>query len=179
MEVGLGLEHITTTKRIAMNVSPIKCGARRVGKSSAGPRVITVAHDTVEGTSGRNEMDSMADTSCAGSNWRMLEDTGMACDVYPFKEGYDAVKGVPIATCATLVEGEDGRDFIIIGHEMLYFGKEMHRSLLNQNQIRAHIRHHRGRVQDDYTRDDEAFGITTSEMFIPFSMDGSAVYFES
>jgi hypothetical protein len=124
-------------------------------------------------------MDSMADTSCAGSNWRVIEETGFTCDVYPFKEGYEAVKDVPIATCATLVEGERGGDFILIGHEMLYFGQEMKRSLLNQNQIREHIRHNQGRVQDDYTRVDEDFGIITNELFVPFNMDGSAVYFES
>lgn len=121
----------------------------------------------------------MADTSCAGPNWRMIENTGFTCDVFPFKEDYGAVKDVPIATCATLVEGENNSDFILIGHEMLYFGTELQRSLLNQNQIRAYIRHSRGHVQDDYTRLDEPFGITTSEMFIPFCMDGSAVYFES
>ena len=67
----------------------------------------------------------MADTSCAGSNWLLIEDTGFTCDVYPFKEGYDAVRDVPIATCATLVEGDNGADFIVVGHEMLYFGSEM------------------------------------------------------
>ena len=37
-------------------------------------------------------MDTMADTSCAGANWIMIEDTGFVCDVYPFKDGYEAVK---------------------------------------------------------------------------------------
>jgi hypothetical protein len=126
-----------------------------------------------------NEMDTMADTSCAGKNWVMIEDTGFVCDVYPFKEGYEAIKNVPIATCATLVEGETGTDFILIGHEMLYFGPDMSRSLLNQNQIRDHIRHDDGRVQDDYTRIDEEFGIRTRDIFIPFQMRGAAVFFES
>ena len=167
--------------RIAANrpsagLAPIRCGARKIGKIQP---TGSQGRDAIEGTIGRNEMDSMADTSCAGANWRMIEATGLTCDVYPFKEGYEAVKDVPIGTCATLVEGEDGRDFILIGHEMLYFGRDMQRSLLNQNQIRAHIRHDRGRVQDDYTRDDEPFGIQTHKMYIPFSLDGSAVYFES
>ena len=56
-------------------------------------------------------MYTMADTSCAGSNWLMLGDTGYTCDVFPFKEGYEAVQDVPIATCATLIKGEDS-DFI-------------------------------------------------------------------
>ena len=72
-----------------------------------------------------------------------------------------------------------GSDFIVVGHEMLYFGPEMNRSLLNQNQIRNYIRHERGRLQDDYTRDDEPFGITTADAFIPFDLDGAFVTFNS
>ena len=124
-------------------------------------------------------MDTMADTSCAGSNWSVLEWTGHSCDVYPFNEEYEATKDVPIATCATLVQGEGGNDFILVRHEMLFFGSAMSRSLLNQNQICDHIRFHKGRVQDDFTRDDEEFGITVGNTFIPFYMDGSAVCFDS
>ena len=61
---------------------------------------------------------------------------------------------------------------------MLYFGPKMSRSLLNQNQIRHHIWHDKGRVQDNYTRQDDSFGIELRNMFIPFDMDGSAVFFE-
>ena len=127
----------------------------------------------------RNEMDTMADTSCAGSNWSVLEWTGHSCDVYPFNEQYEATKDVPIATCATLIQGEGGNDFILVRHEMLFFGSAMSRLLLNQNQIRDYIRYHKGRVQDDFTRDDEEFGITVGNTFIPFYMDGSAVCFNS
>ena len=121
----------------------------------------------------------MADTSCAGSNWSVLEWTRHSCDVYPFNEEYEATNDVPIATCAMLIQGEGGNDFILVGHEMLFFGLAMSRSLLNQNQIRDHIRFHKGRVQDVFTRDDEDFGITVGNTFIPFYMDGSAVCFDS
>jgi len=124
-------------------------------------------------------MDSMADTSCAGKNWKLIELTGMTCNVYPFKDGYEPTRGVPVATCATLVQGEGGSDFILVGHEMLYFGPEMDRTLLNQNQIRNYIRHEQGRLQDDYTREDEPFGITTTDAFIPFHLEGASVTFES
>ena len=120
----------------------------------------------------------MADTCCAGSNWIMLASTGMTCDVYPFKEGYEPATGIPVGTCATLVETEDDSDYIIIGHQMLYFGKEMETSLLNQNQIRHYISHYGGTVQDDYTRD-EPFGITTDKLFIPFDIEGASVHFVS
>lgn len=66
MESGLVQEHIVP-KRVPKVLAPIKCGIRKVGKSSSGARTTNVGYDAVEGTSGRNEMDSMADTSCAGS----------------------------------------------------------------------------------------------------------------
>ena len=76
----------------------------------------------------------MADTSCAGSNWALVDKTGYTCDVFPFKEGMAPVKDIPVATCATLVYTSTNLPIIVIGHEMLYFGDEMERTLLNQNQ---------------------------------------------
>ena len=61
---------------------------------------------------------------------------------------------------------------------MLFFGKDMDRSVLNQNQIGAHIRHCGGTVQDDFTKDGD-FGIDTKDTFIPFYMEGSAISFDS
>ena len=77
------------------------------------------------------------------------------------------------------MEGEDGSDFLLIGHEMLYFGRDMDRSLINQNQVRHHIRHRSGSVQDDYTQSDVPFGINTGDAFIPFYTAGCAVTFDS
>ena len=74
----------------------------------------------------------MADTSCAGANWRMLEYAGHSCDVYAYSDRYDAIKGIPIATCATVVSGENGLDFLLISHEMLFSGEDMECTLLNQ-----------------------------------------------
>ena len=125
-----------------------------------------------------NDMDSMADTSCAGSNWVLVDKTGYTCDVFPFKDGMDPVRNVPIATCATLVQPENGSPFIVIGNEMLYFGDQLQRSLLNQNQIRHHISKDGGTVQDDYTRE-EPFGITVHDRFIPFTLQASAITFKS
>jgi hypothetical protein len=62
----------------------------------------------------------MADTCCAGKNWKLLTSTGFTCDVFPFKEGYAATTNVPVATCATLITDAHKRSFILIGHEMLF-----------------------------------------------------------
>ena len=120
----------------------------------------------------------MADTSCASANWHMLEYTGHTCNVYTYSDQYDAIKGIPVATCATVVSGDNGLDFLLISCEKLFFGKDMEHSLLNQNQIRAHIRHHGGTVQDGFTKDRD-FGINTKDAFIPFYMVGFAISFDS
>jgi hypothetical protein len=120
-------------------------------------------------------MDSMANTCCAGKNQKLLTVTDFTCNVFSFKEGYAATTNVPVATCATLITDTYGQSFILIGHEMLYFGPAMERSLLNQNQIR----HYGGTVQDDYTRTDKEFGIHLEGIFIPFEMKGTTISFNS
>jgi hypothetical protein len=34
-----------------------------------------IPHPTVEGTIGRNKMDTNADTCCAGANWKLFDST--------------------------------------------------------------------------------------------------------
>ena len=133
--------------------------------------------NTEPGCFGRNEMDTMADTSCAGPNWRVLELTGTVCDVQGFMNDGNSLKNVPIATCATVaVEQDTGQEIILVGHEMLYFGKKLERSLINQNQLRyAGVK-----VRDDPTRvKEDGFGLTAASIHIPFNVDGTTVYFES
>ena len=77
----------------------------------------------------------MADSSCGGANRTALEYMGQSCNVYPYEDGYDVVKDVLIATYTNLILGENGGNFILIGHKMLFFGIQMDCSLLNQNQI--------------------------------------------
>ena len=61
---------------------------------------------------------------------------------------------------------------------MLWFGDQLGKSLLSQNQIRyaGHM------VRDDPTcKQEEGFGITLADgdIHIPFTMKGTSVYFES
>ena len=126
---------------------------------------------------GPNEMDTLADTSYAGRNWTVVEYTGKACDVYGFTKDGEPQKGIPIATCATVVvDPKTGQDVMLIGHEMLYFGEKLDRTLLNQNQLRyAGIK-----VKDDPTvAGNEGFGIFLDDIIIPFKMKGITVYFDS
>jgi hypothetical protein len=47
-----------------------------------------VPNDTVTGTIGRNEMDTHADTCCAGANWRLLDFTNEVSEVTPAILGF-------------------------------------------------------------------------------------------
>jgi hypothetical protein len=44
----------------------------------------SVPNETVPGTIGRNEMDTHADTCCAGANWQLLDFTNEVYKVTPF-----------------------------------------------------------------------------------------------
>jgi hypothetical protein len=91
---------------------------------------------TSEGTKGRCELDSHADTCVVGSNFRAWEFTGITCDVSPFTEEYEAMKDVPIVTAATAWTNDDTDEaFILIFHQVLWYGKKMANGLLNTNQI--------------------------------------------
>ena len=155
-------------------VSVVNCGPqRRVGKVEKG----WLLKQGSGGETGRNEMDTMADTCCAGRNWTLVETTGMECTVNDFAGNQVGATSVPVATCATVVrDRKSGMEIVIIGHQMLWFGNKLDKSLLNQNQVR-HAGHD---VRDDPTRQDkEGFGIWIDGFHIPFQLRGTTVYFES
>ena len=147
-----------------------------------GPRQVAIGQveytvDCHVGTIGNNEMDTMADTSCAGINWTLVETMGMECKVSDFMGKQAASRHVPIATCATCIRDKvSGAEYILIGHQMLWFGSSLRKTLLNQNQIR-YAGHS---VRDDPTRqEDEGFGIVAEGLHIPFEMRGTTIFFES
>ena len=47
------------------------------------------------------EMDSHADTIVLGRNCTILSYSGRECDVSPYTDSYESIKGVPIVTGAT------------------------------------------------------------------------------
>ena len=84
------------------------------------------------------------------------------------------MKGVPVATCATIVTTKSGRDYLLVGNKGLFFGSSTKRSLLNPNQLRMNGI----RVVDDPTVEN-GFGIHTEQLYIPFRTHGTTVYFTS
>ena len=121
------------------------------------------------------EMDSHADTICAGANCRPIEYTGQQCDVSGFHEELAGLTNVPVATVATGYQSPGGEVFILIMHEVLYFGDTMNHSLINPNQIR----HFGIPVSDNSFDTDKPFGIDHDDMFVQFKTEGVAVYFDS
>lgn len=94
------------------------------------------SHVTTPGTYGRNEMDSHADTSCAGKNWRLLEVSNEVCEVLPFLESYGPVQDIQVGRCGTVWTDDYGNDYLLVADQMLWFGELMENSLINPNQIR-------------------------------------------
>ena len=85
----------------------------------------------------RSELDSRADTICAGLNCRLIHYTGQECTVNGFHNKLGAMEKIPIATVATAWSDEHtGQGFILIMHEVLFFGNDLDHSLINPNQIR-------------------------------------------
>jgi hypothetical protein len=101
-----------------------------IGKTHKQTRAGFIAH---------NEMDTHADTCCAGSNWSLMEITGEVCDVNPFLNSYDPVTEIPVARCCTGVwtNQEDSTEYLIVADQMLWFGTLMENSLINPNQLCA------------------------------------------
>ena len=88
---------------------------------------------------GTVELDSHADTTVFGKNFLILHYTGRECDVMPYSDTYESIKGVPIVTAATAWTCQDsGETYILVFHEGLWMGESMPNTLINPNQLRAY-----------------------------------------
>eukprot|EP00957_Ditylum_brightwellii_P067466 5120955-Ditylum_brightwellii.AAC.1 len=84
-------------------------------------------------------MDLHADTCCADTNWHVVDFTGDICEVNPLLDSYEPVQEVPLAKCATVfTDNDDGAEMLFMADQMLWFGTQLPRSLINPNQIRAY-----------------------------------------
>ena len=96
---------------------------RIIGKSKRDPR--RVANPTTPGHIARNELDSHADTCCAGENWTPMLYTGEHCMVSPFLSTYNPVQEIPIAQCCTVWTLDEGKEYVLVGNKMLWFGNTL------------------------------------------------------
>ena len=89
------------------------------------------------GTKAKYELDTRADTCCAGVNCPPLYFTGQQCDVQGFHQGLTPIQNIPVDTVATAwADPTTGRGYILIRNEVLYFGHEVDHTLINPNQLR-------------------------------------------
>lgn len=57
-------------------------------------------------------------------------------DVLPYApDHYEPIKQVPVAMCMKMITTQTGKEWLVIGHKMLYFGDKIDRSLINPNQV--------------------------------------------
>ena len=87
----------------------------------------------------------------------------------------EPMQDVQIATFLTAYTDEYGKTWIIFFNEVLCLGTSMDHSLINPNQIRmSGIT-----VSDDTFDENIKLGIAHEKVFVPFSTDGTTVYFSS
>ena len=124
---------------------------RKASQVRTSPRVtsnVTVANRNVSSSkkskqtgvvNSKIEMDSHADTIVCGSNCCIMDFTGKECEVSPYTEAYDTIKGVPIVQAATAYDNTDtGETSILIFNQAIWMGDVMDHTLVNPNQLRAY-----------------------------------------
>ena len=132
--------------------------------------------NTIIGTIGKNEIDNHADTICAGPNWKLLELSGEFCSVTPFSSDYQPKANVPVARCATVYTCPDlGHSVLLVANQVLWFGADLHCSLLNPHQIRSYGHS----LCDDPWDSNRALGLDVGAIFIPLLASGPNLFFES
>ena len=70
-------------------------------------------------------MDTHADTCCNGADWTSMHYTGEICEVYPFLNTYAPVQEISVARCFTVWTDDEGKEYLLVGDEILWFGKAL------------------------------------------------------
>ena len=147
---------------------------RQVAETSSVPNV----EQPIPGVISSNEMDSNADTCCAGSNFVVLQMTRRTADVYPYDvSNYKPIYNVPIVSAATAYDDPiTGKTYILVLHECLYYGSKLQHSLFNPNQLRF------GGTpvwDNPFDLDHNLCIECDHNVEIPLQMEGTKIYFQS
>ena len=113
-------------------------------------------------------------TVVLGRNCVILSYTGRDCNVSPYNETYESIKGVPIVSGATAWTCETmGLTYILVFNEALWMGDSLDHSLVNPNQLRSY-----GVVVQDNPFDPTQMHISTEDdtTLIPLKADGTTIY---
>ena len=158
-------------------VAPVVTGMRQRIRLVKRRKIIAIhiENKKVVGNQARTEMNTRADTSCAGINFWIHELTGQTCTVTPFSATYKPISDVPIATSLTYYTDGYGRMWILVFYKVLWSISSMDHSLVNPNQIRMTGTP----VSDNPFDSTRALGINHEDAFIPFRTDGTSIYFDT
>ena len=139
-------------------------------------RSVETTSSNAPGTVARCEHDSHADTCVAGPKFQLDEYTGDFCDVTLYSADYQPLTNIPVVNASTaFTYNTTGETVILRFNQVLWYGSRLAMSLINPNQIC-----HSGLVvSDDPTDKARDFGIAGEEFHIPFTMQGTTVYFDS
>ena len=120
---------------------------------------------------------NLADTICAGPNWKFLELSGKCCNVSPFSADYQSkATRCPIVKCAMVYMcPASGASVVLVAHQALWFGTALHCYLINPHQIRSHGYG----ACDDPWDPHRPLGLDVESIFIPLTASGPKVFFES
>ena len=83
----------------------------------------------------RAEIDTQADTVCAGQGFALIHHTGRIANVSGFHSDIGAITGIPIAQIATAYDTAEHETFILVFNEAFYFEKTMVTSLIPPQQV--------------------------------------------
>jgi hypothetical protein len=132
---------------------------------------------------GMVELDSHADTTCVGKNFRVISYTDRICQVSPYHPDYQAINKVPIVQAATAFDDpESGETYVLIFNECLYLGDALENTLMNPNQVRSN-----GIIVDDVPKHlsydpksaTHSIYIPKEDLRIPLKLKGVISYFPS
>ena len=134
-------------------------------------------------TTNQTELDSHADTSVAGANFRILYESGEHATVSTFTHEQQFDK-IPIGTAATAWTDRAGQTYILRLNQALLFGDRLDHSLLCPNQLR-HFGHKVDDVPVQFDRDStHSIHLRTelqegNEVTLPLMIQGVVSYFTS
>jgi hypothetical protein len=155
------------TGRKNRNLMALNSTNSRIGKS------LTIRKPTNYQLRARAEIDTRADTVCAGSTFILHSSTGKIVDVSGFHDSLDAIKNIQIGTCITAIDLKD-EAIIAAFPQRLYFGDTMETSLIPPAQlwhygITVYV------VPKQYSDGRSLHGIHHQDenIFIPFHMHGA------
>jgi hypothetical protein len=84
----------------------------------------------------RFEIETRADTFCAGQTFILQEPTGSVVDVGGFHPSLPVMHDISIGLAATAYDLPTGETIILGVHQALYFGTTLENSLCQPNQLR-------------------------------------------